>query len=188
MKPQSILLLLGFALAGSHFITPPPALMSSLKVRIELADIKALIKSDNAKELKSIIDLNTQILKNPVSKIHRNEAFKLAVKQNRESVIALFLKELDVNAAFNENLAIRVASAQGHTEIVRMLLEIPEVNAGAQDSIAIQLASVAGHTEIVRMLFERPDVNPGAQDSIAIRLASANGHTELFECFLKDLK
>jgi ankyrin repeat protein len=185
MKPQSILLLIGYALAGSHIITPPPALMSSSKVRIELADIEALIKSDNANELKSIIDLNTQILKNPVSKTYRNEAFKLALNQNRASVIALFLKELDVNAAFNENLAIESASLHGYTDIVRMLLQRPEVDPAADFNGAIRAASTLGHTEIVRMLLERPEVNPAAQNNEAIVVASARGYTEIVQLLLQ---
>ena len=187
MKVQSVFFLLGLVLAGSHIIAPPPALMSTLRERIEFADIEALIKSDNANELKAIIDSNTQILKNSVSVIYRNEAFNLAVNQNSASVIALFLKELSVNAASDQNnLAIRVASARGHTDIVRMLLERPEVNPGAGDNEAIRLSSGHGYTDIVGMLLKRPQVNPGARDNEALVNAVRNGRTKIFQLLLAD--
>jgi len=68
MVIQVILFLLG---AVPHIMSP---LITSLKESIELADINALIKSENTLLLKSLFNVHSEILKSPATKSYRNEA------------------------------------------------------------------------------------------------------------------
>jgi ankyrin repeat protein len=143
---------------------------TSLEQKIISADINAL---------KSFIQENSHYLENPESEKYRNEAFVFAVKQGKFSVVELLLKEIKVDASFNDNEAIITASRGGHTEIVRMLLERREVNPGARDNEAIISASYNGHTEIIQLLLQRSDVNPSARNTEAIIMATYAGKTEV---------
>ena len=93
MLIQVILLLLG---AIPNIISP---LITSLEESIEFAEIKELIKSENTIALKSLFKAHSEILKSSATKSYKNEAFELAVRQGRTSVVALFLNEIDIDPA-----------------------------------------------------------------------------------------
>ncbi len=91
MRPNLILILIGFVLAGFNIWNPSA---SSFEKKIKSADIKAI---------KKVIKKNSKYLENPKSEEYRNEAFLYAVNKGKISVVELFLKEINVDvAALNE--------------------------------------------------------------------------------------
>ncbi|KAJ3319331.1 hypothetical protein HDU76_000583 [Blyttiomyces sp. JEL0837] len=110
------------------------------------------------------------------------KALLAAVSRGKMNVVEMLLRDMDVNASFDNSLALRMAAKmiyQNDAEIARLLLGVDGVDGTAEDNEAFVLAAERGRVDFVQLLLDHVCV--GNEFVSMVAKAGADEFVDMFE-------